>query len=53
MADYCAEFNTIVLSLPESHPKNLIQAFIYGLKPSLKVLGEEKPTLPEAIAVAV
>ena len=38
MADYCTEFDTIVLSLPESHPEDLIHAFIYGLKPSLQPL---------------
>ena len=35
VADYCAEFDTIVLSLSESHPEDLIHAFIYALKPSL------------------
>ena len=59
MADYCAEFDTIVLSLLESHPEDLIHAFIYGLKPILQplikaqVAPKEEPTLPEAITVAV
>ena len=59
VADYCAEFDTIVLSLPESHPEELIHAFIYGLKPSLwplvkaQVAQKEEPTLPKAMIVAV
>ena len=35
VADYCAEFDMIVLSLPESHPEDPIHAFIYELKLSL------------------
>ena len=35
-ADYCAEFDTIELSLPESHPKDLKNAFIYGFKSNLR-----------------
>ena len=36
MADYCTEFDTIVLSLLESHTEDLIRAFIYRLKPNLR-----------------
>ena len=38
MLDYCAEFDTIVLSLLKSHPKDLVHAFIYELKPNLRLL---------------
>ena len=59
VADYYTEFDTIVLSLPESHPKDLIHAFIYELKPSLRLLvkaqvsQKEEPTLPKAMTIAV
>ena len=49
----------IVLSLPESLPKDLIYAFIYGLKPNLRpllkvqVAQKEEPILLEAMTVAV
>ena len=48
-----------MLSLPEGHPEDLIHAFIYELKPSLRpfmkvqVAQKEKPTLHEAMTVAV
>ena len=32
VADYCSEFDMIVLSLLESYPKDLIHAFIHELK---------------------
>ena len=35
---YFAEFDMVVLSLQESHPKNLIHAFIYNLDPTLRPL---------------
>ena len=38
MADFCADFDMIVLSLPESHPKDLVYTFIYGLKSNLRPL---------------
>ena len=59
MAGYCPEFDTIVLSLPERYPEDLIHAFIYGLKPNLRPLvkaqlaQKEEPKLPEAMIVAV
>ena len=49
----------IMLSLPKSHPEDLIHAFIYGLKPSLlplmkaQVAQKEEPILPEAMIVVV
>ena len=48
-----------VLCLPETHPEDLVHAFIYGLKPSLQplvksqVAQKEEEILPEAIIVAV
>ena len=35
MADYCAEFDTLVVSLPKNNVGDLIHAFIYGLKVNL------------------
>ena len=35
VADYYAEFNTLVVSLPKSNVGDLIHAFIYGLKANL------------------
>ena len=58
VADYYAKFDMIVLSLPESHPKGLIHALIYRLKPNLwplvkaQVAQKEEPILPKAITVA-
>ena len=59
VADYCAKFDTILLSLPESYPGDLIHAFIYGLDPNLRhlvktqVSQKEEPILQEAMAVIV
>ena len=59
MADYCAEFDTLVISLPKSNIGDLIHAFIYVLKANLRPLvkfqvsQKETPSLAEAMTVAV
>ena len=39
VVDCCLEFNMIVLSMPESHPEDLIHAFIW-LRSKFKTLSE-------------
>ena len=59
MADYCAEFDMLVISLPKSNVGDLIHAFIYGLKANLyplvksQVAQKESLSLAEAMTVAV
>ena len=59
MADYYAEFDTLVVSLPKKNVGDLIYAFMYGLKISLcplfkiQMAQKEALSLAEAIMVAV
>ena len=59
MADYYAEFDMLVILLPESNVGDLIHAFIYGLKANLcplvkaQVAQKEVPSLSKAMTVAV
>ena len=59
MAEYCAEFDTLVVSLPESNIGDLIHAFIYGLRASLRPLVKAQaaqkgePSLAEVMTIAV
>ena len=38
MTDYCAEFNNVVVSLPDSDMGDIIHSFVYGLKSQLRPL---------------
>ena len=38
VAGYCAEFNKLIVSLPESNVGDLTHAFIYGMKANLHPL---------------
>ena len=57
--DYCAKFDSLVISLPGSNVGDLIHAFIYRLKANLcplvkaQVEHKEAPSLAEAMTVAV
>ena len=59
VANYCAKFDTLVISLPESSVGDLIHAFIFGLKSNFRplvkaqVAQKEAPSLAEAMTVAV
>ena len=57
--DYCAEFDMLVILLPESNVRDLINAFTYGLKVNFsslfkdQVAQKEAPSLAVAMTVAV
>ena len=40
VADYCAEFDTLLVSLPDSYVRDFVHAFIYGLKANLHTLAK-------------
>ena len=38
MTDYCAKFDNVVVSLPDSDMGDIIHSFVYGLKSQLRPL---------------
>ena len=59
MADYCAEFDNVVVSLPDSDMGDIIHSFVYGPKSQLRPLVKAQlaqrvdATLADAMTIAV
>ena len=59
MTDYCAEFDNVVVSLPDSDMGDIIHSFVYGLKSQLLPLVKAQlaqrvdATLADAMTIAV
>ena len=59
MTDYCAEFDNVVVSLPDSDMGDIIHSFVYGLKSQLRPLVKAQlvqrvdATLADAMTIAV
>ena len=59
VTDYCAEFDNVVVSLPDSDMGDIIHSFVYGLKSQLHPLVKAQlaqrvdATLADAMTIAV
>ena len=59
MTDYCAEFDNVVVSLPDSDMGDIIHSFVYGLKSQLCPLVKAQlaqrmdATLADAMTIAI
>ena len=59
MMDYCAKFNNVVVSLPDSDMGDIIHSFVYGLKSHLHPLVKAQlaqrmdATLTDAMTIVV
>ena len=57
--DYCAEFDNVVVSLPDSDMGDITHSFVYGLKSQLRPLVKAQlaqrvdATLADAMTIAV
>ena len=57
--DYCAKFDNVVMSLPDSDMGDIIHSFVYGLKSHLRPLVKAQlaqrmdATLVDAMTIAV